>query len=551
MAESSATQGSPVVSTLAPFTVPVFRRIWTASLVSNAAVMIQSVGAAWAMSLIASAQWVALVQTATFLPLALLTLPAGALADTFDRKRVQIVALLISMFGAIGLVIASELDILSPPILLGLCFWIGCGMAVMGPAWQASVSEQVGADLLPPAITLNGMSYNVARSFGPALGGGIVAAMGASVAFLINAIGYIPMIIALVLWKRVIEPSRLPPERFFSAIGAGVRYVFNLTPARSVILRIFFFGLGSSALNALMPLVARDLLGGDAQTFGLLLGSFGVGSVLLGLNINWIRRFHNESIVRVATAILAVLVFGVGSSAELWLTMLLLLGCGAAWMSVMTTATVTLQLFVPRWVMGRAVALNTTSICLGASFGSWFWGESVLRVGTGTTLHYAAGILLATLLAGFFFRVQDRLHSTEDADLMISDPTIKLGINGRSGPVLIEVSYEVAPEQARDFYNVMQELRLIRQRNGAKDWMLSRDIAAPEKWQERFRCSTWDGYLRLRSRGTVEERVVFERARDMHVGLSPISVRRLLERPVGSVRWQEESPDRGDIEPIA
>ena len=134
---------------------------------------------------------------------------------------------------------------------------------------------------------------------------------------------------------------------------------------------------------------------------------------------------------------------------------------------------------------------------------------------------------------------------------MISDPTIKLAINGRSGPVLIEVSYEVAPEQARDFYNVMQELRLIRQRNGAKDWMLSRDIAAPEKWQERFRCSTWDGYLRLRSRGTVEERVVFERARDMHVGLSPISVRRLLERPVGSVRWQEESPDRGDIEPIA
>jgi MFS family permease len=195
---------------LSPLRHVVFRRIWTASLLSNLGLLIMGVGAAWSMTqLTASADMVALVQTALMLPVALVSAPAGAIADMFDRRKVGLVALSVAFSGAVCLSIIAWLGLVSPLLLLAFCFIIGSGMALFGPAWQASVGEQVPADSLPSAIALNGISYNIARSFGPAIGGVIVASLGAVSAFATNALFYLPLIVVLVLWRRTLEPGCL------------------------------------------------------------------------------------------------------------------------------------------------------------------------------------------------------------------------------------------------------------------------------------------------------------------------------------------------------
>ena len=545
---SEAKSETPSVGTLAPLRSPVFRNIWIASLLSNIGFMIQSVGASWAMASIAGPAFVALVQTATFLPLALLTLPAGAIADTFDRRKTQLVALLISMIGASSLLALSLTDLLTPWALLGVCFWIGCGMALFGPAWQASVAEQVDSNALAQAITLNGSSFNLARSVGPALGGVIIGSLGVAYTFATNALFYLPMFFALLLWKRKVEPARIAPERFFAAIGAGVRYIIHTHPARSIIGRMFVLGLACTSIIILMPLIARDHLQGDASVFGFLLTSFGAGSVAASFLFNRIRRFDNEWVVRGSSVVMALAMLVIALAPVVSIVIVSVFVAGMTWMLIVMTASVSLQLLVPRWVMGRAVALNTAAISLGASVGGWGWGQLAAAAGTPQTLIWGAVSILAALLISPYFRIYNRENSAEEAALYLNDPSVKMDLTGRSGPIAIQVEYRISLDDAREFYNVMQAMRRFRCRNGAHDWSLSRDIGEPENWCEQYRVSTWDDYLRLRSRGTVEEAHVLEHARNLHSSLDPIRVRHFLERPVGSVRWQENTPDRGDIE---
>src|SRR3979409_125563 len=129
-------------SIAAPLRHSVFRRIWFASLLSNLGLLIQGVGAAWAMTLMtSSADKVALVQTALMLPIMLISMPAGAIADMYDRRIVALVSLSISLAGATALSVMAWLGLVTPNILLAFCFVVGCGMALFGPAWQASGSE--------------------------------------------------------------------------------------------------------------------------------------------------------------------------------------------------------------------------------------------------------------------------------------------------------------------------------------------------------------------------------------------------------------------------
>ena len=262
-----------------------FRRIWLASLLPTR-ILIQAVGAAWAMTqMTSSADKVALVQTALMLPVMLISMPAGAIADMYDRRIVALVSLSISLVGATALTVMSWFGLITPPILLALCFVVGSGMALFGPAWQSSVSEQVPAETLPSAVALNGISYNIARSFGPAIGGIIVAAAGAVAAFAANAVLYLPLLVVLFLWRRITAPSRLPRERLNRAMVSGVRYIANSPSIRIVLARTFVTGLLGGSVSALMPLVARDLLHGGAQAYGIMLGAFGMGAVIGALNI--------------------------------------------------------------------------------------------------------------------------------------------------------------------------------------------------------------------------------------------------------------------------
>jgi predicted MFS family arabinose efflux permease len=538
----------------APLRHAAFRRIWLASLLSNLGLLIQAVGAAWAMTqMTSSADKVALVQTALMLPVMLISMPAGAVADMYDRRIVALVSLSIALSGATALTVLAWLGLITPQILLAFCFVVGSGMALFGPAWQSSVIEQVPTETLPSAVALNGISYNIARSFGPAIGGIVVATAGAVAAFAANAVLYIPLLIVLFLWRRTTEPSRLPRERLNRAMVSGVRYIANSPPIRIVLARTLVTGLIGGSVSALMPLVARDLLHGGAQTYGIMLGAFGVGAVIGALNITEVRkRMSGEAAVRACALSMAGAIAAVALSRTPVLTAAALVVAGAVWMLAVALFNIGVQLSAPRWVAGRSLAAFQASIAGGIAIGSWGWGRLTDAAGVETALLVSAALMLASPLLGLWLPMPPVGARNEDAGVL-ADPEVRLSLTGRSGPLVVEIEYRVAQENARAFHCVMQEVQLSRQRNGAYGWSIARDIADPELWTERYHCPTWLDYLRQRNRSTQSERALHQRAMDFHLGPEPVRVRRMLERPFGSVRWKEDTPDRAarEVLPVA
>jgi predicted MFS family arabinose efflux permease len=542
-------------SIAAPLRHSVFRRIWLASLVSNLGILIQGVGAAWAMTqMTSSADKVALVQTALMLPVMLIAMPAGAIADMHDRRIVALVSLSIALAGATGLTVLAWLNLVTPNTLLALCFVVGSGMALFGPAWQASVSEQVPAETLPSAVALNGISYNIARSFGPAIGGIVVATAGAVAAFATNALLYLPLMVVLFLWNRTSEPSRLPRERLNRAIVSGVRYIANSPSIRIVLARTLVTGLIGGSVSALMPLVARDLLHGGAQTYGIMLGAFGMGAVIGALNIAEVRkRMSGEAAVRACALSMAGAIAAIALSEQAVLTAAALVLAGGVWMLAVALFNIGVQLSAPRWVAGRSLAAFQASIAGGIAIGSWGWGHLTDAAGVETALLVSAGLMALSPLLGIWLRMPPVGARNEAASEVLADPHVQLSLTGRSGPLVVEIEYRVAQDSARLFHNVMQEVQLSRQRNGAYGWSIARDIADPELWTERYHCPTWLDYLRQRNRATQSERALHQRAIDFHIGPDPIRVRRMLERPFGSVRWKEDTPDiaANEVLPVA
>jgi predicted MFS family arabinose efflux permease len=533
----------------APLRHVVFRRIWLASLLSNLGLLIQAVGAAWAMTQMTSdADKVALVQTALMLPVMLISMPAGAIADMYDRRIVALVSLSISLSGATALTVLAWFGLITPNTLLAFCFVVGSGMALFGPAWQSSVSEQVPAETLPSAVALNGISYNIARSFGPAIGGIVVATAGAVAAFASNALLYLPLLVVLFLWNRTSEPSRLPRERLNRAIVSGVRYIANSPSIRIVLARTLVTGLIGGSVSALMPLVARDLLHGGAQTYGIMLGAFGMGAVIGALNIGEIRqRLSGESAVRACALSMGGAIAAVALSREPVLTAAALVVAGAVWMLAVALFNIGVQLSAPRWVAGRSLAAFQASIAGGIAIGSWGWGHLTNVAGVETALLVSAGLMVASPLLGLWLGMPRVGARNEDAEVL-ADPEVRLSLTARSGPLVVEIEYRVAQDNARAFHNVMQDVQLSRQRNGAYGWSVARDIGDPELWTERYHCPTWLDYLRQRNRATQSERALHLQAIAFHIGPDPVRIRRMLERPFGSVRWKEDTPDRASTE---
>jgi len=532
-------------SLLAPLRVPVFRRIWLASLLSNFGILIQGVGAAWSMSrLTDDAMMVALVQTALMAPIMLFALPAGAISDMFDRRLVCIGALSFALAGAVGLCVVTILGLLTPPILLAFCFVVGSGMAVFGPAWQASVSEQVPGQALPSAIALNGISYNVARSFGPAIGGVIVAAVGAIGAFAANAVFYLPLLTVLLLWKRKQEPARLAPESFWRALVSGVRFIRYAPSHRAFIVRTLLFGLIGGVVPALMPLIARELLQGDAPVYGLLLGAFGLGAVIGAVILPSIRRrLTTEASSRLSAVVMGAAIVVVAVSRHEAATLMALLVAGVAWTSVLTLYSISIQISAPRWVAGRALAIFQATIAGGVALGAWGWGRCADQIGVGDTL-LVAGLLMATsALAGLWLGLPNMSQPPEERRLDRAGPAVGLEITPRSGPIVIEIDYVVPGRNARAFYAVMQKVRRYRLRTGGYGWSIARDITDATRWTERFHAPTWNDYQHLVHRGEGSGREGLDESRALLDPDAPVQVRRLLERPAGSVRWRDETPD--------
>lgn len=535
-------------SILDPLREKTFRAIWSASVLSNFGQLIQGVGAAWAMTkLTSAADKVALVQTASMLPLMLVSLPAGAIADMFDRRKVALTGLSFACASAAGLTVCALLHLITPWLLLGFCFLIGCGVALYSPAWQSSIGQQVSQRNLPAAIALGTISYNVARSFGPAVGGLLVAALGAVAAFLTNALAYIPLIMVFASWRLNNPPPRLPRERIGRAIISGLRYSLHSPPIRTILVRTFISGMAGSGIAALTPLVAKTLLSGNAGTYGFLLGAYGVGAVTGALFTSKLRdSMETEHSVWLCALVTGAMVVVVGLSRNLYLTCGAMFLAGAMWMLIIAMFNIAVQLSAPRWVTARVLAGFQGAMTGGVAIGAWCWGHFAAAEGISAAIVVSGIAVALTPAIGLWLRMPGVVAGDADMAEPTDLPEMKLRLTPRSGPVVIEVDYRVELNRAREFYGVMQQLRRIRLRTGGFSWSLSRDIGDPELWTEHYHCPTWGDYLHQRSRMTQIDWQIQTEAISFQMDGKPLQVRRRLDRPFGSVRWQEEIVDNHD-----
>jgi len=504
---------------------------------SNFGGLIQAVGASWMMtSLVSSPRWVALVQASTTLPIMLLSLWAGAVADNLDRRIVMLWAQSFMLFVSAALAICAWAGVLSPWSLLGFTFLIGCGTAVNGPAWQASVGDMVPRATLPGAIALNSMGFNIARSAGPAIGGIVVAAAGAAAAFALNAVSYVGLIAVLARWHPDRPARLLPRERMGVAMAAGVRYVAMSPNIRTVLLRAALFGIAASAVPALMPVVARTLVTGGPLTYGALLGAFGIGAVGGALSSGRLRqRLSTEWIVRLASIALATGATGTALSHSLWTTLPALALAGAGWVLALSTFNVTVQMAAPRWVVARALALYQMFAFGGMAVGSWVFG--VVADGYGVAAALMAAAVLQAI--GGVMGIVLPLPQVEALNLAPldrwSEPETAVPVEGRSGPIVVTIEYRIAGDDIVAFLNAMDERRRIRRRDGARHWNLLRDLGEPDLWVERYHVATWLDYIRHNQRRTHADVANSTTIRALHQGDSAPRVHRMIERQTGNL----------------
>ncbi len=534
MADADPPESPQITS---PFAVPIFRSVWLASMASNFGGLIQSVGASWTMiSLGASPQLIALVSASVTLPIMLLALVGGAVADNLDRRRVMLVAQGFMLAVSLGLTICAWVGVLTPWLLLGFTFLIGCGVAFAAPAWQASVGEMVPRSVLPTAIAYNSMGFNIARSLGPAIGGAIVAFAGAAAAFGVNAVSYIALVVVLLRWRPVETPRLLPRETLGVAMAAGVRYVLLSPNILSVLLRAALFGLVAGAMMALMPLIARDLVRGGPLAYGLLLGAFGAGAVGGALGSRRLRqRWSTELLVRGASLVMAAGAAVCALSGHLLLTMAALAISGTGWVLGLSSYNVSVQFAAPRWVVGRALAQYQMAAFGGMAAGSWIFGWITDHHGVAAALLVAAVGLVANALLGLAVPLPKLESVNLDPRGQWTEPQTEVAVEPRSGPIVVTIEYRIAVADIRAFLGVMNERRRIRVRDGARGWTLLRDLGEPELWIERYHVPTWLEYVRHNTRRTHADSANSDAIAALHIGPEWPRVHRMIERQTGSL----------------
>ncbi len=494
-------------SLLAPLGIPAFRAIWSANLVSNLGTLVQSVAAAWLMTgLTTSTTLVGLVQTAATLPVFLVGLPAGALADIVDRKHLLFWSQTWMLAMAALLSGLAFLGHITPHSLLALTFAIGLGAAISLPAWQATVQDLVPKPWVPAAVSLNAISFNVARAFGPALGGLLVATAGAAFAFLANAASFVAVLLAVSLWKPEPAPPRKHTEDIASAIRAGLRYLLHAPRLQAPIARAAIYNLCAGSVWALLPLFARDVVRTNATGYGLLLGAFGLGSILSALTAPHLRsRFQLDRILLSGGLLCATAYAGLAFTKDIRLAALLLFLAGGAWVGVFINFNVAVQTAVPAWVRGRALSFYLLTFQGTLALDGALWGWLAGRVGTAECFALAAGGLVLGLLGIRFFPLTS--HDAVDLNRPVDWPYAHDHVTSDpdDGPVLVTVEFFIAPENAGTFRTLMRQLREQRLRDGARRWRLYHDMENPDRFVELFRLDSWADHLLQVDRFTMDD----------------------------------------------
>ena len=380
--------------TLAPFRFPAFRAIWIANFASNIGSMIQSVGASWLMTdLTGSHQLISLVQASTTTPVMLLGVFAGAIADNYDRRLVMLAAQWLMLAASALLALLAWSGGIGPFSLLGFTLLVGCGTALNGPAWQASVRQQVGPGDLSQAISLNTISFNLARSVGPALGGVLIALTSPALAFALNALSFVALIVVLLRWRPE-QPGRAR-QPMLASIATGIRFCLSSSPVRRVLVRGFAFGFGGVGYLALLPVVVRGRMHGSELDYGLLLGAFGLGSIMTAL---WVaplrRRFGSEAVVGVSTVLFAAALFPIAAAQSLAPALAAGLVAGGSWVAALTSLNVAMQLRSPEAILGRCLAIYQSVTFGGMALGAYALGVLADLIGVPGAIRLAAVLVL-------------------------------------------------------------------------------------------------------------------------------------------------------------
>ncbi len=507
--------------------------LWVASFVSNIGTWMQNVGAVGLMTeLTASPVLVALLQTASALPIFLLSLPAGALADLVDRRKMLLATQTWMAVVALLLATVTLLGLNSPWLLLALTFLLGLGGALNNPVWQTVTPELVPRQELPQAIALNSVSFNLARAFGPALGGLVIGYFSAGAAFLLNGLSFLATIYMVYRWKR--EPqatATLATERVVAAIRGGVRYARFAPAVQHILVRGVSFTFGASALFALMPAVVARRLQLPTSFYSLLLSCMGLGAVIAAVTLPRLnRRLSIDWRVTLATSAFAVGLLGLGFADNKWLLYGLLTLVGMAWMLVLNSFSVGVQTVVPRWVQARTISLYLLTIQGGMALGSVVWGSVAQQWGLPLALGGAAGWLgLSTLLVlKFSLRNSPEAldHTPARARL---EPVLAEEPAATEGPVIITTTYRILPEHRPLFTYLMEQLGRIRRREGAIGWGLYADLADPTRMVEYFLVESWEEHEQQHDRGVSrDEAALKSQIRPLHQGPEPPHITHLL-----------------------
>jgi MFS family permease/quinol monooxygenase YgiN len=526
---TSRTENSP----WSPLRNTLFRSLWIATIVSNVGTWMQDVGAGWLMtSLSSSPSMVALVEAADSFPLMLLALPAGALADIVDRRRlliaIQIYLLIVA--GALG--ILTWLEMTTAWSLLGFTFALGVGAAMMMPAWAAIVPDLVPAEEMPSAIALNSIAINVSRAIGPAIAGILVAAVGAWLVFVLNALSYVGILAVLLRWRREHHKSTLPAERFLSAIRVGMRFVMHTHALQVVLIRGGGFFVFASATWSLFPLIVRRELGRGPEVYGLLLACIGVGAVAGAMLLPRVRaKVSRDVLVAGASALYALATLALAHLQNVGLLAVTMLATGVAWISILSALQVSAQLTLPAWVRARGLAAFVVVFMTGMALGSILWGQVATRTGIPAALTTAAlGTLLAIRLTWSFKLGR---HQVLDFRPSMDWPVPLLAETPEpdSGPVMVTIEYRVQPDKRAEFVTAMQAVREMRRRNGAYFWELFHDSADPSRYIECFMDESWLEHLRQHERVSVADRAIQQHAKQFLVeGASTQSSHWLADR---------------------
>lgn len=527
-----------------PFAVPIYRNFWIGFLLSAVGSQIQAVGAAWLMtSLTTSTVLVALVQASAVFPMMLLSVLSGALADSFNRRRLMITAQTIMMSVSIALLVMALLDLLTPGLLLAMTFSLGIGLTLNSPAQGASIGDMVPRAVLPSAVAMNSMGFNVARSVGPAVGGIVVAAGGAVWAFGINAASYIVLLLVLFTWKPDYARSTLVREPLGRAMQAGLRYVGMSPWILATIVRGGYFGLFASSTTALLPLVARDLVDGGAGAFGLMSGAFGVGATVGALAIARLRnRLSSEALMRISGVSLALGTAGSAFSTHPALTSLAMILAGVGWMGGLSNCMILVQMASPRWVVGRSLAVFQTFTFGAMGLGALLVGWLASQIGLVETLLLASAFQAGNIAMGFLFRLPDIGNLDTDPLFPSFLPEASVPVDSRSGPVVITREYRIAESDVAAFAQLMHERRRVMRRDGASGWRLLQDLNDGERWVERYEVATWHEYIRQITRRTQDDQSLWESIVALHRGEGLPATTRLVERPTGVPPADSASP---------